>query len=167
MMNMKRYYFYDYDEVTETEHDIRDDNYRKLIDFCCANAKTVSFMFRSADIFCADWLECFRIDHPAEITCSYYHLGMGKKREEDLGLRFYAMCPELHRWMLDSAESIFEWLDGWGYKNPENPIFYRSDGSVLLYSVIHDGEIVLCVRDDEDVSGILSSSPWKTEKRIY
>ena len=40
---MKQYYFYDYDEVTETEHDIRDDNYRKLIDFCCANAKNSIF----------------------------------------------------------------------------------------------------------------------------
>ncbi len=165
---MKPFFFYLYDEVTQKEQDIIGEAYRTLIDFCCRYSKTVSFIYRTEELYYPE-LECFRIDRPKEITCSFFDLGMGCRDEDEaeLRLRFYKVCPEFCQWMKDSAFGVFEWLNGWGFKNPENPIFFRADGSVLLSTVIHDGEIMFCPREGEPAEEILSIGDWIIGKRNY
>ena len=80
--------------------------------------------------------------------------------------RYYRVCPEIKQWMLESVGGMFEWIDGWDYKNPEDPYFYREDGSVLFFSSIHDGELEVRYRDDEDVTGLLlTEERWTLKKR--
>lgn len=162
---MKQIYFYDWDPYTNEEFDLCGDAYKVLIDFCFAYSKTISFL-GDYDYTIPSWLKNYEIDQPKEITVSFFELGMGKVNREELNLHFYRTCPEIHNWMLTSAKGIFEWLDGWGFHNPENPIFYREDGSVVFCSVVHDGELCLQYREDEDVSNVLSSAPWRFEKII-
>ena len=70
--------------------------------------------------------------------------------------------------MLDAVGGMFEWLDGWGYKNPEDPCFYRKDGSALFSSIIHEGELKLFYQDDEDITELLPKARWKFKnERIY
>ena len=162
---MKQLYFYDWDPYTDEEFDLCGVAYKALIDFCFLYSKTVSFMdFYSNTI--PSWLKKYEIDQPKEITVSYFDLGIGKKDQSELNLHFYRACPEIHKWMLESANGIFEWLNGRGFHNPENPIFYREDGSIVFCSVIHDGELFVQYRKDEDVLSMISSAPWRSEKII-
>ena len=48
-----------------------------------------------------------------------------------------------------------------GFNNPENPVFYRENGSIFFSSLIHEGEITLTVNDGEDVSKITMINGWK------
>ncbi|MBE6625537.1 MAG: hypothetical protein E7622_07885 [Ruminococcaceae bacterium] len=61
------------------------------------------------------------------------------------------------------TDSIFKWIDGWGFKNPEDPCFYRDDGSAFFTSVIHEGVVKLTPRENEDVSKIISNPLWIPE----
>ena len=54
---------------------------------------------------------------------------------------------------------------GQGHKNPEDPIFYRADGSKFFLSVIHEGELELYVNDSEDISAILDSIGFKLQQK--
>lgn len=47
-----------------------------------------------------------------------------------------------------------------GFKNPEDPVFYRDDGSVFFSSIIHDGKCFLFPTDSENISDIVSSDHW-------
>ena len=166
--NMESFFFYLYDEVTKKEQGINGEAYRKMIRFCCRYSATVSFIYRKEELY-DPVLESFRIDRPKEIKCSFYKLGMGclDKDEAQLRLRFYKVCPAFCQWMKNSASGIFEWLNGWGFKNPENPIFFRADGSVLLSTVIHDGEIMFSPREGEHAEELLSLGDWIVGKRNY
>jgi len=73
------------------------------------------------------------------------------------------MCPELCELLLKITDSIFKWIDGWGFKNPEDPCFYRDDGSAFFTSVIHEGVVKLTPRENEDVSKIISNPLWIPE----
>jgi hypothetical protein len=57
---------------------------------------------------------------------------------------------------------MFAWT---GYIMPEDPTFYRPDGSIFFKSTTHEGELTLMPRGDEDVSNVLSSGRW-IEKNI-
>lgn len=162
---MKKIFFYDWDPYTNEDLYLCGDAYKALIDFCFSHSKTVSFMDYYSNTI-PSWLKKYEIDQPKEITVSYFKLGMGTRDQSELNLHFYRICPEIHKWMLESANGIFEWLDGWGFHNPENPIFYREDGSIVFCSVIHDGEIFVQYREDEDVSNVIALAPWRSEKIV-
>ena len=72
---------------------------------------------------------------------------------------YYRVCDKLCDILLKTTNHIFSWLNGWGYENPEDPTFYREDGSLFFTSTIHEGECTLFVRD-EDVSEILANKLW-------
>ncbi len=83
-------------------------------------------------------------------------------------MRYYRLCPRLCEILICSAKSIFEWYQIIGeYNNPENPTFYRPDGSVFLESNIHEGELILYVNEDEDVSEVVSLPGWSAVSRRY
>lgn len=166
---MKQYEFSDclYNAETniETECDINGDNYREFIRICCKYCAVVSFVFTpyagcNSDVKLKKTLAPFCIKRPDNIT-SFSSTYEGKASDEELNVKYYRVCDELCEILFNSASSIFEWLQGWGYINPENPAFYRADGSVFFTSVIHEGWLKLTPRDDEDVSQIVSVTGWK------
>lgn len=72
----------------------------------------------------------------------------------------YAACEELHQVMLTWCDDLFS-LDAYGEPPlPEDPMFFREDGSVFFSSIIHEGECSLYPRTDESIEDILSWRHW-------
>ena len=159
---MKEYFFYDWDCMTNEDLEFSREAYIELLNYCFSHSQTVSFIIRDPDIAFSDWLEQFRVSRLENTEISVY--GLYKTTPEDAGYRFYRTCPELHKWMLEAANSMFEWLDGWGFKNPEDPCFFREDGRALFFSTIHEGELALRVDDEENIERILTKAKWVTER---
>lgn len=59
------------------------------------------------------------------------------------------------------SDNLLEFVYWWGYNNPEDPAFYRQDGTVFFESTIHDGGFHLSVDKDEDISELLLNRNWK------
>ena len=161
---MVKYEFYDYswDGKTEYSFDIKEQDYQILIDICCKYSTVMSFIFfkRNENISLRQELEPYRIICPNNITNSFYHYKYyNLVKNEDI--RYYRVCPELCNILKHYANSIYEWIQGWDFNNPEDPTFYREDGSAFLTTIIHEGYVLLTPRADEDVSVIVSRDGWQ------
>ena len=139
--------------------DICGKQYEDLIRLCCKYSGVFSFIVQVPAMEVAEQLEKFRIERPENIEFSHNHYITNENTEP--GGRFYRVCPELCEFLLDKADSIYEWINGWDFENPEDPTFYRKDGSVFFTSVIHEGEVFLLPRDDEDVSIVINNDYWR------
>ncbi len=154
---MEIYRFYDTDIYGNEEYDIFGKDYENLLKTCCECSSVLSLKFSNKNISYYDELEQYKIKsetHNIEILKSIV------KQEE---IVYYKTSPELCELLLKITDSIFKWIDGWGFKNPEDPCFYREDGSAFLTSVIHEGVVKLMPRDEEDVSRIVSNPLWILE----
>lgn len=155
------YKFYDWDSVANTECDIMGEDYKQLISLCCKYSTTMSVIIKNETESIYSQLQKFEISRPPKITYHYSNYGLGSLSDSQIGVRYYQVCTELCILLQSSFNSIFEWLHGWGYNNPEDPVFYRNDGSVFFSSIIHEGEITLSPLDAEDTSNITNSVSWK------
>ena len=75
--------------------------------------------------------------------------------------------PEVREYVRGVTDSIFKWMTGRGYDNPDDLTFIRADGTRFFSSIIHEGVCCLTVRDDEDVSGILALGEWNEIEEGY
>lgn len=156
---MDKYVFRDTDITGFEEYDIVGDDYKTLIDTCCKYCTVMSLYITDSKLNHLDELEKFRIPKNENIKFIYEHYGGNPAYWASV--KYYRVCPELKELLLKISDSIFKWLNGWGYKNPDDPTFYRKDGSVFFTSTIHDGECILMPKENEDVTGILSNKNWK------
>ena len=151
---MKNYVFYDSDPSGREEFDISGQQYLDLMNCCFSYA--VSFSLILSPCFKDDiqhWNK-YRIDVEPDVVRLYSHYGTASPESpdkiKDYEIRHYRLCPELCDMILSRTDSIFKWLCGWGYNNPDDPCFFREDGSVLFSSIIHEGECRLSLRDGEN-----------------
>ena len=165
---MKEYYFYD-NGIHDEEYDIKGEAYKELLRLCFLYCETVSFYIENpGKTELEQELEAYLIpneDAKFDRHAYLYIYPYCSKR-----YRFYRVCPQLRDLMLNHTDSIFQWLDGWGFNNPADPAFYRSDGSVFFSSVIHEGQLKLTPREGEDITALLQLSVWwgrKQNKRMY
>lgn len=161
---MKEYVFYDTDMRGEADYDICGSDYEKLIDVCCQYGCTLSLMIANRHTKLVKHLEAFRMPQPQNIRNEYMRYSQNSDGS-DLDIRYYHVCDELCSLLKASANSIFDWVYEQGHKNPEDPIFYRADGSKFFLSVIHEGELELYVNDSEDISAILDSIGFKLQQK--
>lgn len=157
---MKIYAFYDTDIYGNEEYDIRGDSYEKLLRICCSNSSVLCLKFLFPDLIAADQLKAFEISKPKNIT-------MISNSSCYCCVKFYRVCPELCDAMIGIAGGIFEWLCGWGFRNPDDPTFYRSDGTVFFVSEIHSGVCAIIPRKDECLEDILQVAPWLSGDDIW
>lgn len=168
-MTLKKYNFYDSDWFLggngDVEYDIRGEDFGKLLAICFRYSSCVAFCFRGFFQF-QDVLSPFEIERPACVAekdvpggYDYFYPKTGEKQCSHT--RFYRVCPELYEVLLSISDSLFSWLYGRGHCKPEDPTFYREDGSVFFSSVIHEGECHLYLRGGEDASEILGISGWE------
>ena len=160
---MREYKFYDTDPMGLgwEEYDIVGNDYVDLIKTCCLYSKTLFLRISGERINGISELERFRISKGDNITFvpdHYYRMIKCDKYPDEF--RYYNICPELCDLLLHISNCIFHWIDGWGYHNPEDPTFYREDGSVFFTSVIHDGVCTLTPREDENVDHIVEKEHW-------
>ena len=139
--------------------DICGKQYEDLIKLCCKYSSVFSIIVQVPAMNVVKELEKFRIERPENIEFNHNHYVT--KENTEPGGRFYKVCPQLCEFLLDKADSIYEWINGWDFENPEDPTFYRKDGSVFFTSVIHEGEVFLLPRDDEDVSIVINNDYWR------
>ena len=157
---MKIYKFCDWSLTDDEDYDVVGEAYKNLIKCCCDICDVVSFIIERPDI-CSkeiqEELSRFSISRPQNITYKFHYYNINGERIGFSAVHYYRVCPELCQLLLTSASGIFDWV---GYTYPEDPTFYRSDGSVFFTSTTHEGLLTLMPREDEDVSDIISDTGW-------
>ena len=163
------YVFFDTDLLTGNEdYDIVGADYAELIQTCFRYSEYFSVWFSPH----VQWAEKLK---PYEITvdpaCFEYAPPRDSKPSHIadivIYLHFYRICPELYTILTDNIHSIWEWIDGWDFKNPENPHFYRADGTCFFMCNTHDGECFFYAREDEDVSVVVNKEHWYREQDLW
>ncbi len=163
---MREYRFHDFNEVNSTDQDIQGDSYQRFLTVCFQYAESVSLYVNPVEVHLPS--ELF-IDAYLPVTQSVSvvreMLGTLKAYSPKEGyipyqLLHLKLTDEVKNFLRNRTGSLFQWLCGWGQCNPDDPAFFRKDGSVLFFSQIHEGECTLSPREDEDISVILSDSPW-------
>lgn len=153
--------FFDTDETGKADYDIADEQYQELLQTCFRYSATVSVILSpqfSGDI--QAW-EPYRIPVPPNVQRVYAHYGQAAGDWiQEFEIRHYRLDQRMQNLLLTYTKSMFQWLCGWGYDHPNDPAFFRSDGSVFFYSVIHEGHCTLQPRRDEDASGVISQARW-------
>ena len=148
------YHFYDTDATGTADYDLTGADYHVLLDVCFEYSTSLSFFVRSPAVSLPPALEAYRIPVTPAIMAHYERYGAAGQ------VHAYRLTPQSRRCILDITDSLFKWIDGWGQHHPEDPVFYRADGSVFLSSVIHDGCVTLFPRANEDVSAIIQNPLW-------
>lgn len=150
----KIYKFYDTDPMGVEEYNIEGQEYINLIEVCCRYCKTLSLIVTNNNSELLHKLKKFETHKSPKISFGFPHY-----ENTSIIIKYYNVCPELCDIITSNTSDIFCWINGWGFKNPEDPTFYREDGSVFFTSTIHEGECTLIV-NDEDVSTILYNNHW-------
>lgn len=162
-----KFTYYDSDIFTgEGDFDISGSNYEELLNLCFKYSDVMSFLIYDFNTSYLQDLEKFKIKRPQSITNSFE-----KQRTIEDSMppyyQYYKVCDGLKMLMRIISDSIFQFVHTWGYTNPEDPTFYRADGSVFFYSIVHEGECSFLPRDNEDISKILSMGHWVVDSYPY
>lgn len=167
---MSEYRFYDSDPTGVAEYDIKGDEYFKLLEACFEFCTSVSFVFCRKSGFPLKWderMEIYRIPVTNENRIAYGHYGFGGECESAANIwyeiRHYRLCTESQELIRGMTDSLFSWVSSSEHCMPDDPVFYRRDGTVFFFSLIHEGECSLFPRPDEDVSRIVAKNLWKME----
>lgn len=159
-MQIYKFYKYYYEDNADGEYDISNEDFENLIRTCCKYSAILSLNYYNFDgkkALFKKKLEKFKSLNGFPLVSFVECHNHGGTRV------YYDVCPELCEILLDSANSIFdEWVSGWKMYGPDDPTFYREDGTVFMNTVTHDYEITLRPRENEDVSEIISKKGWHT-----
>lgn len=142
------YYFLDWDDEKNLELTIRGHDYAELIDICFKYSTHISLSIRFLR------RDGIRFESPEPYTKP-----LKASLSASCGDTVILPCSEKTRqYLLKTTDDLFKWID-W-CKNPEDLTFYRADGSVFFWSLIHEGVCCLLNRPDEDVSGVVGNPDW-------
>ncbi len=154
------YYFFDTDSTGNEEYDIKGEEFSLLLN-TCLKYSTVLSLYYEGHVTPIKELEPYRISVNQELFKKHKRYGHYRLPED--AIIYYRVCEDVIEIMKKRCSNIFGWLYGWGYVNPMDPIFYRSDGSVFFTSLVHEGVIALNPKEDEDVSELTSNPLWIAE----
>lgn len=150
------------------DYDIDGEEYQTLIERCFKYSSCFSLIFRPANKG-IQYPVKLRYEKQKELPEYDKYIiksvisGKWAGTETELigELRYYRCCKETLEMLYKFSDSIFgfEFVFG-NHFNPEDPCFYRPDGTVLFASQIHEGECYLFPREDEDFDDVLESIPW-------
>ncbi len=155
---MMKYFFYDTDYTGWAEYDIRGEDYKKLMRICCKHSSVLYLKYRCRNLSNTNPLKKFQISRPANVPADdgfYYPYCQHS---------YFRVCPELCDTLINNFGGIFEWIYNYKFHNPEDPVFYRSDGSIFFKSIIHDGICAIYPRETEDTEDLMNNVPWLTDE---
>lgn len=152
---MKIYDYYDTDELGNLEYDLCGDEYLLLLRICFMYSTSVSFIIRSSSV-----PELSSVHRDRGLVPLYVQKNYRKYSIQVSQIRHYRLTAQVQEAICKVTNCIFSWIDGWGHHNPEDLIFYRSDGSVFFSSAVHEGKCSLYVDENEDVSALISNEHW-------
>jgi len=162
---MNKYKFYDTDITGEAEYDIVGNDYFELLNTCfkyCSSFAVIVFDDDKEVISKLSSIEKYRISLTPEVFAVNYYFDNSDADCQKRHIRHYSLAPEVREWILGLTNSIFSWVLSDG--NPEDPSFYRKDGSAFMYGMLHEGELILTPLDNENVDDIISKEHWVTKK---
>lgn len=142
------------DKNPSVELDIYGEQYIRLIDTCFKNCRYFTLN---------ESRQGTRFDLPEKELDNW-----PARQYPPLGKTHLYLCSDKTKeYLLSRVDSLFSWIT-WGTNIdeqnggliPEDLCFFRSDGSVFLWSETHEGVCVLCPKPDEDVSIVISSEGW-------
>lgn len=152
---MRIYDFFDTDETGTAEYDLQGEAYERLLQACFAHCASVAFLLRSPAV--PDPVGNMSAALPVTDVISAHYRRYAPSPDQ---LRHYRLTPPVRSAIAQVTSTLFSWLDGQGFRNPEDPLFLRTDGSVFLSTVIHEGVCTLHAREEEDVSALLGAARW-------
>ncbi len=154
---MEIYDFYDTDRTGHREYDIAGNEYTLLLKKCYAYCSSFSFAVANPRIAIPATLIPYQLPVTPVVQRQY-----DRYREHHPPVKVYhfRVSDENFQAVLGITDSIFKWINGWGMENPEDPCFYRSDGSIFFSSIIHEGRCTLTPQKREAVSDILANPLW-------
>jgi len=171
---MRKYYHYNCN--TENDEDtIKGNELELLWDVC----------FKYSEFFSVSFIE------PAESINFFHEFQKNaievRKTNEWPGTRLITIPPNLYapyvailpcndetrRLISLVSNNLIEFVNCWGLKNPEDPAFYRKDGTPFFSTTIHEGYFAINADENEDISEILSkrvweeTEPWKFRDKVW
>lgn len=158
---MNVYKFYDTDPTGFADYDIKGSAYSTLLETCFQYCSAVSMRIASAQVVLPTVFERFRLPLTDNVLYAYRHYYGDNLTRLHKEARLFTLSPQIMAEIMNITDSVFKWINGWGYKNPEDPVFYRKDGSIFFSSIIHEGECTLTPRQCENISHIVSQGNWK------
>ncbi|MBR5273210.1 MAG: hypothetical protein IKU25_07465 [Clostridia bacterium] len=175
---MKTYIFFDRNPLENEcgSRDICGEDYIKLIDKCFEYCSMFAFRVYGEEKF-PEELEQYRVydvsDEFLEAYNFYGHshgtlyIDSAKQALNQNILRYYKVCPQTRDLFMLVTDSIFKWICAFGYNYPEDPAFFRADGSLFFDSTIHEGECSLMPKEEENVSDIIMNGKWYISRDGY
>lgn len=165
--NMKnKYIFYDSDVSGNDAYDIQDSAYKELLNTCLKYCTSVSFCFRKAGfpLYWNNQMENYRIPVTQNVRLAYKHYGFSVWDtgfvDKYYEIHHYRLCEEVLQLIIQMSNSVFSWVSNNEHRKPDDPIFYRSDGSIFFSSTIHEGYCCLTPKNGEDISNVLATGNW-------
>lgn len=157
---MRVYKFYDSDITGHNELDISGEQYQQFLQVCFQYCATVSVLITPDFDGNIDLWDIYRIPVLPNVQNTYCHYGVPSSKKPDwinrFEIRHYRLTAQMQKLIQSQTNSLFSWTYYYGYHNPDDLAFYRADGSIFFSSVVHEGECTLYLRENEDLSDILS-----------
>ena len=150
------YEFRDHDDFGEripcSGHDLE-----LLWGTCAKHAKYVSFVLEN------DELEHFPVLKEHLVTRDEHHWLSGiynrqLRYSQDSEVYFFNVTEKLLSGLFAIADDLWAFTHYYGFDNPEDPTFYREDGSVFFTAVTHEGEAEFTLREDENIDDFINST---------
>lgn len=79
--------------------------------------------------------------------------------QED-ALSYFQVCDQTFVILSSRVQSLFDFDACLNHLYPEDLTFYRSDGSVFMDSIAHEGECTLYIQPGEDIADVLAFGNW-------
>ena len=161
---MKKYRFFDTDISGREEFDITGIQYINLLETCFLYCDTVAMCLSPQFEKDLSFLQKYRVAITPTIKQQFCHYGKFLSGDTDPCTNYtivqYSLTAKVKEYILECTNAMFKWTYAWGYKNPDDVTFFRSDGTVFFSSIIHEGECTLYVKEYEDVSKITNDNRW-------
>lgn len=147
-----RYLFYATDYFTNLgEYDFTPEHYCALLKCCVQYSWCFSLEFNGEKPRFAKELAVWQIKNP---NFPY----QGENQPENR--KYYRVCAESAAFLVQIANSFFDFDYHRNNQYPEDPIFYRKDGTPFLNVIAHEGECNLYPFPGEEVSDVLAFGHW-------
>lgn len=166
----ERYEFYafsDHSDDPYEEYTIKDGELVSLFELCAKYSKIVALSFLSGDEKLLARLSAYAVDESETGIFQKQRRVVGEIYVDRTQLteKYFHVGPGLLQTLLGISEYDLFNLAHFGNSKPENPAFYRADGSIFFDSVIHEGKCYLFPRAGEDLSAVVSYPGWRISSR--
>ena len=151
------YLFFDHDGRGD-EIPCADYDFELLLNICFQYSEYVSFIVEESDFARYPELISYTVNEERDQLLEAYNMHVRYSRES--AVSFFYCSEEFKKLILSISKDLWSFIHAWGFANPEDPTFYRRDGSVFFSAIVHEGEAVLYPRKSEDISAFLDRIQW-------